>query len=442
MRVIKLWILVLLLCSNSINASEWQSLFNGKNFSGWHWQKYGGDATYKIENNAIVGINGPEHNTFLATTKVYANFELAFEVFLPNELNSGIQIRSHIKDELDENSKFKTYLYGPQVEIEHSPGQSGYIYGEKLNTGWLTKDAKNKQHSHFKNNDWNQYKIIANGPRVQTWINGNLISDYTDTKIYADHYEGTIALQVHADKRPTGTLQVKWRNIKIKELPKTKKVWKNIFNGYNFAGWLPKVAGYELGENPGNIFSINNGAMHLDHKAFSRLEGRYAHIFYKEPFDKYRLKFQYRFLDHLVAAAPKYVYRNSGLMLHSQNPTTIGKYQAFPISVEAQFLGSGSTKKNTTANVCTPGTEIYQNNKRVPVHCLRSNSANYMGDQWVEMEVSVSSDKEIVHYIEGKEVLRYQSPQLDNGKPLTSGWIAFQAEGHELEIKNIQIMEL
>lgn len=442
MKKIKIYITLLLLCSTSIYANDWQSLFNGKNFSGWNWQKYGGDATYKIENNAIIGLNGPNHNTFLATTKTYANFELVFEVFLPNTLNSGVQIRSHIKDELDKDLQLETHIYGPQIEIEQSPGQSGYLYGEGLNIGWLTAEAEKNPHSFFKNNDWNQYKIIANGPRIQTWVNGHLISDYSDPKTYLNHYKGTIALQVHSDKRATATLQVKWRNIKIKELPTTKNVWKSLFNGYNFAGWLPKVAGYELGENPGNIFSINNGAMHLDHKAFSRFEGRFAHLFYKHPFSNYRLKFKYRFLDHFITSAPTYAYRNSGVMLHSQKPASIEKYQAFPISVEAQFLGSDATKKNTTANVCTPGTEIFQQNKKTPSHCLSSNSAPYLDKQWVEMEVKVSSDKEIVHYIEGKEVLRYQSPQLDNGEALTSGWIAFQAEGHELEIKSIEIMEL
>lgn len=441
MKIINVCLLILL-CSNPVYADSWQSLFNGKNFSGWHWQKYGGDANYKIENGAIVGINGPRHNTFLATTKTYANFELTFEVFLPNKLNSGVQIRSHIKDELNKNKLLETHLYGPQVEIEQSPGQSGYIYGEKLDTGWLTPEAKNKSHSFFKNNDWNAYKIIADGPRIQTWVNGQLVSDYSDEKLYAQHYEGTIGLQVHATKQDTGTLQVKWRNLKIKELPTTKNVWKTIFNGYSYAGWIPKVAGYELGENPGNIFSIKNGAMHLDHKAFFAHEGRFAHLFYKKPYSNYRLKFKYRFLDHLVANAPKYAYRNSGLMFHSENPTSIAKYQAFPISVEAQFLGSDKHKKQSTGNVCTPGTDISQNAKKVESHCVKSSSSDYFDDKWVEMEIKVSSDKEVIQYIEGKEVLRYQSPRLDDGTPLTSGWIALQAEGHELEIKDVQLMEL
>ena len=47
-----------------------------------------------------------------------------------------------------------------------------------------------------------------------------------------------------------------------------------------------------------------------------------------------------------------------------------------------------------------------------------------------------------VSYVNGKEVLRYQNTRLDNGTPLTSGYIAIQAETHPIEFRKIEIPPL
>jgi hypothetical protein len=200
-----------------------KSIFNGKNLDGWTQKN--GTASYRIEKGAIIGktMEGSP-NSFLCTDKLYGDFELQFEVKLINdELNSGVQIRSQTK-ELNDKEKSRGDKFGrvngPQVEIEATKekgAESGYVYGEAIG-GWMTPKEKLIPHKNFKNGKWNKYRILAKGPVIKTWVNGNQVSDLKDEEKYKSHSKGFIGLQVHSIKKGTGPYEVAWRNIKIKEL--------------------------------------------------------------------------------------------------------------------------------------------------------------------------------------------------------------------------------
>ena len=200
-----------------------KSIFNGKNLDGWTQKN--GTASYRIEKDAIIGktMEGSP-NSFLCTDKLYGDFELQFEVKLINdELNSGVQIRSQTK-ELNDKEKSRGDKFGrvngPQVEIEATKekgAESGYVYGEAIG-GWMTPKDKLIPHKNFKNGKWNKYRILAKGPVIKTWVNGNQVSDLKDEEKYKSHPKGFIGLQVHSIKKGTGPYEVAWRNIKIKEL--------------------------------------------------------------------------------------------------------------------------------------------------------------------------------------------------------------------------------
>ena len=96
--------------------------------------------------------------------------------------------------------------------------EAGYVYGEATGRGWLTSKEELKPHKHFKDGEWNKYRIVAKGPRIQTWINGAAIADLTDEPIYKTHSKGLIGLQVHGIGTKAGPFTVQWRNIRIKEL--------------------------------------------------------------------------------------------------------------------------------------------------------------------------------------------------------------------------------
>ncbi len=210
--------------ATSAGDDGWVSLFNGKDLTGWSIES--GTATYRIEDGAIVGKNTEgSPNTFLCTEKKYGDFEFEFEVKVADELNSGVQIRSIIREkDIGKGKNDKAgRLYGPQCEIEASPGQAGFIYGEATGLGWLSPepgsdDEAVSQHSHMKNGKWNQFRIVAKGPNIKTFINGNAVADLTHEEIYQDHASGLIGLQVHGIKKGTGPFEVSWRNLRIKEL--------------------------------------------------------------------------------------------------------------------------------------------------------------------------------------------------------------------------------
>ena len=195
------------------NAKDnFTAIFDGKTLDGWTQRN--GTATYTVENGTIVGTTKKgSPNSFLCSNKLYDNFELIFEVKVHNNLNSGVQIRSQTK------GGPKGRVNGPQVEIEASGSkgaESGYIYGEAAG-GWMTPGDKRKPHKHFKDGEWNKYRILAEGARIQTWINGTQISDLVDEAKLKSHPKGFIGLQVHGVGN-RGPFDVAWRNIKIREI--------------------------------------------------------------------------------------------------------------------------------------------------------------------------------------------------------------------------------
>ena len=200
---------------SAIAAHHAESIFDGKTLKGWTQKN--GTATYVVKDGAIIGTTAEgSPNSFLCSDKLYGNFELEIDVKLvDNELNSGIQIRSQTK--IPEGDAKYGRVNGPQVEIEMSDAQAGLIYGEACG-GWMSKDAETRKYKAFKNGEWNTYRIVANGARIQTWINGEVIEDLTDEEKAKSHPKGFIGLQVHSIKGGTGPYSVMWKNIKIKEL--------------------------------------------------------------------------------------------------------------------------------------------------------------------------------------------------------------------------------
>ena len=188
-KAIALLLVCILPINNLIAQSDWISLFNGKNFSGWEVKN--GSAEYTIEGDAIVGTSkAGTPNTFLCTKKKYGDFIFEVEVLVASGLNSGIQFRSN---------SMKSYrdgrVHGYQSELDTSErAWTGGIYDEGRR-GWLYPLTMNKTGSNaFRNGYWNKVRIEAIGNTIKTFVNGiqcsNLVDDMTS--------EGFIALQVHS----------------------------------------------------------------------------------------------------------------------------------------------------------------------------------------------------------------------------------------------------
>ncbi len=231
--------------------------------------------------------------------------------------------------------------------------------------------------------------------------------------------------------------------------------WIQLFNGVDLNDWKVKITGYPTGENFGNTFRVEDGRMKVGYEAYDEFNERFGHIFYKEKYGYYLLGVEYRFVGDQATEGPGWAIRNSGAMLHCQDPETMLKDQDFPISVEVQFLGGNGTDERTTANLCTPGTNVVMDGKLITNHCVSSTSKTYHGDQWVRVEVLVLGDSLMEHIIDGQTVLKYEKPQIGggnvihydsavkvDGKLLNEGYIALQSESHPVEFRKVELFNL
>lgn len=213
-------------------TNEWKPLYNGQNLDGW--VQRGGKAKFRAEGADLVGTSVPNTpNSFLCTTRVYTNFILEFEFKVAPELNSGVQIRSLCFEEarrVEWQGRSIAIpagrVHGYQVEIDADPKRarwwSGGLYDEGCR-GWLYpgplggdgREFTRQGAEAFKPGEWNHIRVEAIGDTIKTWLNGVLRAQIKDDMTPA----GFIALQVHGVGKRTEPLEVRWRNLRIRELP-------------------------------------------------------------------------------------------------------------------------------------------------------------------------------------------------------------------------------
>ncbi|WP_162055582.1 family 16 glycoside hydrolase [Pontibacter pamirensis] len=208
---------------NKEAGAGWTDLFDGSTLNGW--VHLNGSHTYAVEDGVIVGrtVKGSP-NSFLSTKQKFDDFELELEVMVDSVTNSGIQIRTKIKPVTvgDGPDSRAGRVYGPQVEMQRNrrPGTptTGLIYGEALGTGWLSSEDKIQNgHNYLVDDGWNKLRIVAKGPRIQTWVNGHQVEDVVSEEVYKTNPAGFIGLQMHGIEG-RGPYVMKWRNIKIRPL--------------------------------------------------------------------------------------------------------------------------------------------------------------------------------------------------------------------------------
>jgi hypothetical protein len=214
-------ILMLAIVSMAV-AEEAGPLFDGRSLDGWIQR--GGAAKYRVENGEIVGTSVPNTgNSFLCTTRDYGDFILELDFKVDPHLNSGVQIRSQCFDrptQFEKDGKTSTIpagrVHGYQVEIDPlERAWSAGIYDEGRR-GWLNDLANNEPARRaFKQGEWNHLRIECRGDSIKTWLNGVAAADLKDGMTP----KGFIALQVHGVGGKTEPMEVRWRNLRIQEIP-------------------------------------------------------------------------------------------------------------------------------------------------------------------------------------------------------------------------------
>ena len=144
---------------------------------------------WSLENGILHGdYNGGEFHNYAYTKTFYANYELNAIVRMSGrEANSGVCIR--IKPVSADNV--------PGYQIDMGSGYWGCLWEEKR-AGMVQQYPKDLADKLVKANDWNHYYIIANGHRIQAWLND---IKTIDTVHLAGFSEGSIGIQLcHGDK--------------------------------------------------------------------------------------------------------------------------------------------------------------------------------------------------------------------------------------------------
>lgn len=230
--------------------------------------------------------------------------------------------------------------------------------------------------------------------------------------------------------------------------------WIQLFNGRDLDGWTVKITGQEIGRDPARTFRVEDGILTVSYDNYSGFDGEFGHLFYQAPFSHYLLRVEYRFLGEQATGGPSWAFRNSGVMVHSQAPESMTREQAFPVSIEFQFLGGDGSNDRPTGNLCTPGTNVVMDGQLVTRHCTNSTAPTLHGNQWVRAEIEVHGDSLVRHIINGEKVLEYTKPQFDpndadaqrlitGGKlALGRGYIALQAESHPIQFRKVELKRI
>lgn len=196
----KLLLIASILATHLIIAQEQNiSLFNGENLDGWVVH---GTEKWYVENGELICESGPDKAYgYLSTVEFYDNFELSLEFKQEADGNSGVFIRSTFEG---------TKVTGWQAEVAPPGLFTGGIY-ESYGRGWLIKPDPGKDPI-LRMNQWNAMRIVTNGPKITTYLNGVEMIHLEDEKIGKG--KGSIALQIHDG----GGIKVRWRNITLKRL--------------------------------------------------------------------------------------------------------------------------------------------------------------------------------------------------------------------------------
>lgn len=373
------------------------NLFNGENLDGWTQRN--GTATYRVEGDAIVGKTSEgSPNSFLCTDKIYGDFELMFEVKVDSRLNSGVQIRSQTA-----GGKPDGRVNGPQVEISLD-GMAGYVYGEAAG-GWMTPAEDRKAHKLFEDGEWNAYHVVAYGDNIQVWLNGQPVSDLTHPDRYKSHPEGFIGLQVHSIGAGQGPYEVRWRNLRLRDLSQ----FKPLYNGKNLDGW----------QTTGNWLPQDDRTLLIQPRDGERGWQRYDDYLWSEK------KYGDFVLDFEYAYPPG---RNSGVFFRVgdvKDPVKQG--------IEAQILDSSEKKGALTAHDHGGiiGTVAASANMSRPPH------------QWNRMVVTCVGSQLQVE-LNGKQIVDTnldKGPMKDRPK---QGFIGFQDHGqpNNIKFRDIRIRDL
>lgn len=230
--------------------------------------------------------------------------------------------------------------------------------------------------------------------------------------------------------------------------------WTSIFNGKDLEGWHVKIAGYEVDDNFGKTFSVEDGILSVRYDGYgTHFNNRFGALYYHKKLANYRLKVEYRFVGETAPGAPEWGYRDSGVQFHGQAASEMELNQSFPLSLEFNLHGGNGTDDRPVGEICANGIFVEINGARNTTYCSQPTvKRTFHGDQWVTLEIDVK-DGVISHFVNGEKILTYTNPIYDPGHDVVKkgvrqgessvqdGYISLQSNSHPIDFRTIELME-
>ena len=395
-------------------ATAQTPLTDGKTFDGWE-----GDTTqqWRIEDGAFTSgalDKKQARNDYLATKKEFGDFELTLKWKLQGTegfVNGGVHFRSKRVPKGTEVSGFQADL---------GAGYDGALYDHLRRSKVIQRPSKEVLEKARKpTGEWNDYRIRAEGSRIQIWLNGVQTVDYTETDPSVET-TGIIAIQIHGNSNAI----VSYKDIAITELtagnvirPTTKV---DLFDGKSLDGWTPfspaKKQGKDIPPTDAKVWSVQDGVIHCEGKpsGYLRTNKDYA---------DYQLHLEWRWVGKPT---------NSGVLLHKTGPDVL-----WPTSVEAQVMheNAGDFYLINLSSLIVNGKQLgpvvkpYLRAKK-----LEPSSENPPGE-WNRYDI----------VCEGDSIRLTVNGVLQNkgtGAKPSSGAICLQSEGSPIQFRNIYLKPL
>jgi hypothetical protein len=205
-------VILFCVCVPAPLVAEEKPLFDGKTLTGWE-----GDTTktWRVEDGAIVGGSldtTVPRNEFLCTTKTYGDFVLKVTFKLVGDkarANGGVQFRS---------KRIPNHYEVSGYQADAGQTYWGALYDESRRNRVLVSPDPKVLDGLVKSEDWNEYVIRCEGPRIRLWLNGNLTVDYTEADEKIER-SGIIGVQIHGGAKAKAF----YKDIRIEELPAARR---------------------------------------------------------------------------------------------------------------------------------------------------------------------------------------------------------------------------